>query len=78
MKIIKIKKFETIKVQTYELGEYLKNKKGLDLIRMDIEGHEIEVFDSLINFQVNLKIYYLEKFYLKHTFQFYKIKKNLF
>ena len=37
-------------MQTYDLGNYLRNKKRINLIRMDIEGHEIEVFDSLVKF----------------------------
>ena len=32
-----------------------ENKRRIDLIRMDIEGHEIEVFESLINFSIILK-----------------------
>ena len=38
--------FDSVNVQKYDFGEYLKNKKRIDLVRMDIEGHEIEVFDS--------------------------------
>ena len=57
-------------VQTYDLGEYLKNKRRIDLIRMDIEGHEIEVFESLINFSNNFKNHLPKKLFLKLIFLF--------
>ena len=47
----------SINVKTYDLGTYLKDKKRVDLIRMDIEGHEIEVFESLINFSKDFQNY---------------------
>ncbi len=71
-----LKNSETIKVQTYELGEYLKNKKRLDLIRMDIEGHEIEVFDSLINFSSKFKNLLPRKILFETHFPIYKNKKE--
>mgnify|MGYP001464991808 FL=1 len=40
----------SINVQRYDFGNYLKNKKRVDLVRMDIEHHEIAVIDSLTNF----------------------------
>ena len=39
---------ETIDVQTMEIGSFLKGKKRIDLIRMDIEGAEVEVFNGLV------------------------------
>ena len=76
MKIIKIKNSNTIEVQTYDLGDYLKNKKRVDLIRMDIEGHEIEVFDSLINFSSNFKNLLPRKILFETHFPIYKNKKE--
>ncbi len=71
-----IKNFNTIEVQTYDLGDYLKNKKRVDLIRMDIEGHEIEVFDSLINFSSNFKNLLPRKILFETHFPIYKNKKE--
>ena len=70
------KNSEIIKVQTYDLGEYLKNKKRVDLIRMDIEGHEIEVFDSLINLSSKLKKQIPKKILFETHFPIYKKKKQ--
>ncbi len=44
------KNSSAINVSLYDFGDYLKNKDRIDLVRMDIEGHEIEVFESLYNF----------------------------
>lgn len=40
----------SITVPLFDFGEYLKDKDRIDLVRMDIEGHEIEVFESLIRY----------------------------
>ncbi len=66
----------SITVQTYDLGTYLKNKKRVDLIRMDIEGHEIEVFDSLIKFSKNFKNHLPKKIIFETHFGIYKKKKE--
>ncbi len=65
-----------ITVKTYDLGNYLKNKKRIDLIRMDIEGHEIEVFDSLITFSKNINNYLPKKIIFETHFGIYKKKKE--
>jgi FkbM family methyltransferase len=41
---------KSITVPLFDFGEYLENKEHIDLVRMDIEGHEIEVFESLIRY----------------------------
>lgn len=66
----------SIMVQTYDLGEYLKNKRRIDLIRMDIEGHEIEVFESLINFSNNFKNHLPKKIIFETHFPIYVNKKE--
>ena len=63
-------------VQTYDLGEYLKNKRRIDLIRMDIEGHEIEVFESLINFSYKYKYHLPKKIIFETHFPIYISKKE--
>lgn len=70
------KNFKSIIVQTYDLGKYLKNKKRVDLIRMDIEGHEIEVFDSLIKFSREYKDHLPYKIIFETHFPIYKKKKE--
>ncbi len=70
-------KLNTITVKTYDLGNYLKNKKRVDLIRMDIEGHEIEVFDSLIKFSKNFENHLPKKIIFETHFGVYKKKKNI-
>ena len=37
----------TIPVRTLDVPTFLKNKRPVDLVRMDIEGHEVEVFQSI-------------------------------
>ena len=71
-----IKNSKIIEVQTYDLGDYLKNKKRVDLIRMDLEGHEIEVFDSLINFSSKFKNLIPRKVLFETHFPIYKNKKE--
>ncbi len=66
----------SITVKTYDLGNYLKNKKRVDLIRMDIEGHEIEVFDSLIKFSKNFENHLPKKIIFETHFGVYKKKKE--
>lgn len=70
------KNYNSIMVQTYDLGEYLKNKKRIDLIRMDIEGHEIEVFESLINFAYKYKYHLPKKIIFETHFPVYRYKKE--
>ena len=66
----------SIEVQTYDLGTYIKNKKRIDLIRMDIEGHEIEVFDSLIKFSKDFRDHLPKKIIFETHFPIYKKKKK--
>ncbi len=40
--------YEKVKVQVIEFAKFLKDKENIDLVRMDIEGHEVEVFRSLV------------------------------
>ena len=68
--------FNSITVQKYDLGTYLKNKKRVDLVRMDIEGHEIEVFDSLIKFSKNFQNHLPKKIIFETHFGVYKQKKE--
>lgn len=68
--------FQSVKVKTYDLGTYLKDKKRVDLIRMDIEGHEIEVFDSLIKFSKEFKDHLPKKIIFETHFPKYKKKKQ--
>ncbi|MCP4914365.1 MAG: FkbM family methyltransferase [Oligoflexia bacterium] len=39
---------ETIDVQTVTISSFVKDKKNIDFIRMDIEGFEVEVFEGMI------------------------------
>ena len=39
---------ETINVKTYKISEIVKDRK-IDLIRMDVEGHEVEVLNGLVS-----------------------------
>jgi len=66
----------TITVQKYDLGTYLKDKKRVDLMRMDIEGHEIEVFDSLINFSKNFQNHLPKKIIFETHFRIYEQNKK--
>lgn len=66
----------SITVQTYDLGNYLKSKERVDLIRMDIEGHEIEVFESLITFSKNSENHLPKKIIFETHFPKYKKKKE--
>ena len=68
--------FRSIKVKTYDLGTYLKNKKRVDLVRMDIEGHEIEVFDSLIKFSKGFRDHLPKKIIFETHFPIYKKRKE--
>ena len=68
--------FDSVNVQKYDFGEYLKNKKRIDLVRMDIEGHEIEVFDSLINFYKEFQNKLPRKIIFETHFNVYKKKKE--
>jgi len=66
----------SINVKTYDLGTYLKDKKRVDLIRMDIEGHEIEVFESLINFSKDFQNHLPKKIIFETHFRVYEKKKE--
>ena len=68
--------YNSITVQTYDLGTYLKNKKRVDLVRMDIEGHEIEVFDSLIKFSEGFRDHLPRKIIFEAHFPIYKKRKE--
>lgn len=37
----------TITVRTFDVPTFLSGKRSVDLVRMDIEGHEVEVFDGI-------------------------------
>lgn len=39
---------KTIKVPIMDVPTFIKGKRPVDLVRMDIEGHEVEVFESII------------------------------
>jgi len=40
---------EIIKIKTVRIDNFLKDKRDIDLIRMDIEGYEIKIIEGLIN-----------------------------
>ena len=66
----------SINVQRYDFGNYLKNKKRVDLVRMDIEGHEIEVFESLTNFYKEFQNHLPKKIIFETHFNVYKKNKE--
>jgi len=66
----------SITVQKYDFGNYLKNKKRVDFVRMDIEGHEIEIFDSLIEFSKNFENHLPKKIIFETHSSIYKKKKK--
>lgn len=39
---------ESIMVKTIDIAGFIQDKQRIDLVRMDIEGHEVEVFESII------------------------------
>lgn len=39
---------QTIKVPIMDVPTFISGKRPVDLVRMDIEGHEVEVFESII------------------------------
>ncbi len=38
----------TIEVPTFDVRTFLSDKRPVDLVRMDIEGHEVEVFEGIV------------------------------
>ncbi|MDO8435325.1 MAG: FkbM family methyltransferase [bacterium] len=40
---------DVIEVKTFDVPTFLHGKRFVDLVRMDIEGHEVEVFGSIVN-----------------------------
>jgi len=38
-----------VQVDVIDFGDYIKGLGGVDLVRMDVEGHEFEIFQSLVN-----------------------------
>ena len=40
--------YNTIDVPTVTISDFLKNKRKVDLIRMDIEGYEVEAFRGML------------------------------
>lgn len=66
----------SITVQKYDFGSFIKNKKRIDLVRMDIEGHEIEVFESLINFYNESQNHLPKKIIFETHFNVYKKNKE--
>ncbi|MBD1109344.1 FkbM family methyltransferase [Pelagibacterales bacterium SAG-MED50] len=66
----------SIKVQKYDFGNYLKNKKRFDMVRMDIEGHEINIFDSLIRFSKNFENHLPKKIIFETHCDVYKKQKE--
>jgi len=41
--------FREVDVKVYNFKTFIEDKGKIDLVRMDIEGHEVEVFNSLIS-----------------------------
>lgn len=44
---------KTIVVKTADIEKFVRDKRRIDLVRMDIEGHEVEVFESIISATLN-------------------------
>ena len=65
-----------ILVAITENDEIYIDKRRIDLIRMDIEGHEIEVFESLINFSYKYKYHLPKKIIFEAHFPIYTSKKE--
>ena len=60
-----LKNYNKILVNSYSLVSLLKGRK-IDLIRMDVEGHEVSIFKSLleyINWQFNIVVWCSFVFY---------------
>jgi FkbM family methyltransferase len=38
---------DVIEIKTITISEFIKNKKNIDFLRMDVEGYEIEVFEGM-------------------------------
>ena len=49
LKNVKQQTKEIIKIKTVPIDEFLKDKRNVDLIRMDIEGYEIRTIKGLLN-----------------------------
>jgi FkbM family methyltransferase len=49
------KNMNYVELDKIDFCTYIKNKPRLDFVRMDIEGHELEVFQSIIRMSKKLK-----------------------
>ena len=76
-----LKSFETIKVKTDLLDNYCEEKKieKIDILKIDVEGSEIEVLEGSKKMLKNIRIIQIEIFDTKklHSQKFEKIKKIL-
>ena len=73
-----LKSFETIKVKTDLLDNYCEEKiEKIDILKIDVEGSEIEVLEGSKKMLKNIKIIQIEIFDTKklHSQKFEKIKK---
>jgi FkbM family methyltransferase len=66
----------SITVPLFDFGEYLKDKDRIDLVRMDIEGHEIEVFESLIRYHAEFPKDIPRKIIFETHLRVYKKRDN--
>jgi len=67
---------DVITVPLFDFGEYIRNKERIDLVRMDIEGHEIEVFESLIRYHAEFQNKIPRKIIFETHLKIYKKRKN--
>ena len=65
---IKIKKFD-------KLFFYSNSKKNIDFIKIDVEGHELEVLKGMKKFLKNNKPIFLVEIEKKHNFNYNKVFK---
>jgi FkbM family methyltransferase len=65
---------KSIKVKTVDIAEFLSQIGKVDLMRMDIEGHEVEVFEGLIKLGMDSK----DKLPLKIIFETHFTKYDKF
>ena len=75
----------SIRVTTFDFGEYINKLSPLDLVRMDIEGHEIEIFSSLVAYashtsasRLPKKIIFETHNYLIHKHKMTNVLRSMF
>lgn len=64
-------------VQVYDFGQYINQLRSLDLVRMDVEGHELEIFSSLVSFANHAKAPRLPKKIIFETHDYAENKQAM-